>query len=171
MPDVTPPNIPLIKDVKFLDNYIKVNWIPNIESDLEGYEIYRKNKKDSSSFIKVNNLLIPKDIHVYKDRQTQPGNEYLYVIKARDNNGNISEPSKEFFAYNPTEKLSSKVLFNLEFNEKKKRVLLNWSLENSQIPVVGSVIYRSFEESHPKPFTKLIKENSYIDIIDFGKYT
>lgn len=171
MPDVTPPNIPLIKDVKFLDNYIKVNWMPNIEADLEGYEIYRKNKKDSSSFIKVNNLLIPKDIYVYKDRQTQPGNEYLYVIKARDINGNVSEPSKEFFAYNPTEKLSSKVLFNLEFNEKKKRVLLNWSLENSQIPVVGSVIYRSFEESHPKPFTKLIKENSYIDNIDFGKYT
>ena len=59
----------------------------------------------------------------------------------------------------------------LEFNEKKKRVTLNWSLENQEIPVIGSVVYRSFNDSFSKPYTKLINENSFIDNITFGSYT
>ena len=171
MPDVTPPNNPVITDAAFIDSYISVQWIPNIESDLEGYEIYRKSKNDSTEYKKINNLLIPKDIQKYKDRLTQPGEEYFYVLKARDINGNISDFSNKFFAYNPSEKLTSNVNFNLEFNEKKKRVTLNWSLENQEIPVIGSVVYRSFNDSFSKPYTKLINENSFIDNITFGSYT
>ena len=33
MPDVTPPNNPVITDATFIDSYISVQWIPNIESD------------------------------------------------------------------------------------------------------------------------------------------
>jgi hypothetical protein len=170
MPDVTPPNHPIIKNVEFKDGIIVISWMPNIENDLEGYNLFRKLKSDSSSFIKVNSQTIPKDITIYRDRQTSSETEYLYILKAIDVNGNISEPSKPFFGYNPIEKLTSKIILTSEINQRKKRVLLNWNLENNEIEVQGSVIYRSIDENILKPYSKLVQENSYIDDINPGLY-
>lgn len=170
MPDVTPPNHPIIKNVEFKDGIIVISWMPNIENDLEGYNLFRKLKSDSSSFIKVNSQTIPKDITIYRDRQTSSETEYLYILKAIDVNGNISEPSKPFFGYNPIEKLTSKIILTSELKQRKKRVLLNWNLENNEIEVQGSVIYRSTNENILKPYSKLINENSYIDDINPGLY-
>ncbi len=170
MPDVTPPNHPIIKNVEFNDGIIVISWMPNIENDLEGYNLFRKLKSDSSSFIKVNSQTIPKDITIYRDRQTSSETEYLYILKAIDVNGNISEPSKPFFGYNPIEKLTSKIILTSELNQRKKRVLLNWNLENNEIEVQGSVIYRSTDENILKPYSKLVQENSYIDDINPGLY-
>lgn len=170
MPDVTPPNHPIIKNVEFNDGIIVISWMPNIENDLEGYNLFRKLKSDSSSFIKVNSQTIPKDITIYRDRQTSSETEYLYILKAIDVNGNISEPSKPFFGYNPIEKLTSKIILTSELNQRKKRVVLNWNLENNEIEVQGSVIYRSTDENILKPYSKLVQENSYIDDINPGLY-
>ena len=170
MPDVTPPNHPVIKSINFKDKMMVIYWIPNIESDLEGYNLFRKLKNDSSDFKKVNNLIIPKDITSYRDRLTTPGKQYLYLVKAIDVNGNISLPSKEFFGYNPKEKLSTKLILNSTLNKKRKKVTLSWNLENSEIPLQGSIVLRSTDDNVLKPYTKLIQENSFIDNISPGKY-
>ena len=170
MPDVTPPNHPVIKSIDFKDNMMVIYWIPNIESDLEGYNLFRKLKNDSLDFRKINNLIIPKDITSYRDRLTTPGNEYLYLVKAIDVNGNISLPSKEFYGYNPKEKLSTKLILNSSLNKKRKKVTLSWNLENSEIPVQGSIVLRSTGDNVLKPYSKLIQENSFIDNISPGKY-
>ena len=170
MPDVTPPNHPVIKNVEFKNDIILISWIPNIENDLEGYNLYRKFKNDSTDFKKINNLTIPKDFSSYKDRQTMPGSEYLYVIKAIDVNGNISEPSKEFFGFNPIEKLTSKIILESELFEKKKRVILNWNLDNNSIPVQGSIVFRSIDNNVLKPYSKLIQEKTFVDNISPGSF-
>ena len=170
MPDVTPPNHPVIKSIDFKDKMMVIYWIPNIESDLEGYNLFRKLKNDSSDYKKINNLIIPKDITSYRDRLTTPGNEYLYLVKAIDVNGNISLPSKEFYGYNPNEKLSTKLILNSSLNKKRKKVTLSWNLENSEIPVQGSIVLRATGDNVLKPYSKLIQENSFIDNISPGKY-
>ena len=170
MPDVTPPNHPVIKSIDFKDKMMVIYWIPNIESDLEGYNLFRKLKNDSIDFKKVNNLTIPSDINSYRDRLTTPGKEYLYLVKAVDVNGNISLPSKEFFGYNPKEKLTTLLNLSSELNEKRKRITLLWNLENSEIPVQGSIVLRSTDDNVLKPYSKLIQENSFIDNITPGLY-
>ena len=170
MPDVTPPNHPVIKSIDFKDKMMVIYWIPNIESDLEGYNLFRKLKNDSTDFKKVNNLTIPRDINSYRDRLTTPGKEYLYLVKAVDVNGNISLPSKEFFGYNPKEKLTTLLNLSSELNEKRKRITLLWNLENSEIPVQGSIVLRSTDDNVLKPYSKLIQENSFIDNITPGLY-
>ena len=45
MPDVTPPEIPVIKNGISKDGIITIEWIKNVELDLKNYIIYRKNEK------------------------------------------------------------------------------------------------------------------------------
>ena len=170
MPDVTPPSSPVIKNIEFEDDNLIVNWISNVESDMMGYNLYRKLQSDSSSYNKVNNSLIPKSLNIYTDRSTSSAKHYLYKIEAVDVNGNVSEKSNAFLGVTPKEKIITEITLTKKIENRKKRIILNWNLKNDQLPLIGYVLYKSKDENILKPYTKMITELSFSEKLFSGTY-
>jgi fibronectin type 3 domain-containing protein/predicted SAM-dependent methyltransferase/subtilisin-like proprotein convertase family protein len=73
---------------------LKINWNPNKESDLEGYNIYRATTSGGYS-IPLNTSLIPKTKTSYTDATAVPKTNYYYVVRAVDKAGQESVNSNE----------------------------------------------------------------------------
>ena len=113
---------PVIKKIEFEDDNLIVNWISNVESDMMGYNLYRKLQSDSSSYNKVNNSLIPKSLNIYIDRSTSSAKHYLYKIEAVDVNGNVSEKSNAFFGVTPKEKIITEITLTKKIENRKNEL-------------------------------------------------
>jgi len=93
--DIIPPVQPGIKDIEITENQIIINWIKNIDSDLQGYHIYRKQSYDSiSGYEKINAQIIDGEVTRFADRWAEQNILYTYQLTAIDSNLNESEPSK-----------------------------------------------------------------------------
>ena len=69
MPDILPPVKPYIKNVYYDNRFIVVDWIKNVEPDLAGYNIYRKEKADTLEVMtKINAELISTLLNRFSDR-------------------------------------------------------------------------------------------------------
>jgi hypothetical protein len=170
MPDVTPPHNPVIKSVEFSEDNIIIEWIPNVETDLLGYDLYRKFKKDSI-YNKVNSLLIPANVIKYTDRTSKEGDQYHYSLKAIDINQNESSFSNQFFGENPKKKLTSSIKFETEkLNVKKKQIQLVWNLENPDLPIQGYVVFKENQNKLFLPYIKLSKNNTLVEKVSPGIY-
>ena len=95
MPDFTAPNAPFAKTLSVNDKkQISIEWMPNAEPDLAGYNIYRKSVRDtSSSFKKLNVKTLDRTSFRYTDRYAEEEILYAYFIEAVDSSGNISKNS------------------------------------------------------------------------------
>jgi len=170
MPDVTPPHNPVIKSVEFSEDNIIIEWTPNVETDLLGYDLYRKFKKDSI-YNKVNSLLIPANVIKYTDRTSKEGEQYQYSLKAIDINQNESSYSNQFFGENPKKKLTSSIKFETEkLNVKKKQIQLVWNLENPDLPIQGYVVFKENQNKLFLPYIKLSKNNTLVEKVSPGIY-
>ena len=83
------------KDLKVLStqNMIRLGWTANTESDLAGYNVYRKVKDASGSSTKLNSARITGVEH--QDTTAQLGVVYVYYVTAVDNGNNESQKSNE----------------------------------------------------------------------------
>ncbi len=70
--------------------FIDLVWTPNTESDLAGYNVYRREQSDP---VKLNSELVKAP--AFKDDGVQPGRTYIYSISAVDLRGNESPRSEE----------------------------------------------------------------------------
>ncbi len=95
MPDLQPPSKPFIKRIFQENETLIIEWIPNAESDLLSYDIYRTNMQDSS-IVHLNPSLVQNTI--FTDNQIQTNSLYRYFLTATDTAGNISPPSEYFYA-------------------------------------------------------------------------
>ncbi|MDC7288481.1 leucine-rich repeat protein [Blautia schinkii] len=89
--DRTPPAAPENFQVNGKNGYIELSWTQGAESDLDGYNIYRK-EGHGGNFAKVTSRLHQKN---YIDRTCTAGVEYFYAISAVDEAGNESVWSEE----------------------------------------------------------------------------
>tara|TARA_Y100000589_G_C27182049_1_gene641189 strand:- start:712 stop:2721 length:2010 start_codon:yes stop_codon:yes gene_type:complete len=170
MPDVIPPHSPVIKTVNFSDDNLIIEWIPNVETDLLGYNLYRKLKSDTT-YNKVNSYLIPSNLNSYTDRSTNQGEKYHYALKALDNNQNASSFSKPFYAENPKKKETTKIKFETaKLNTRKKQIQLVWNLQNSEIPIQGYVVFKEDQNNVFLPYVKLSKNNTLFEKVSPGIY-
>ncbi len=168
MPDVTPPHSPVIKSVKFIDDNIVIDWMQNIESDLLGYNIFRKLISDST-YNKVNSSLIPPSLSSYTDRSSKEGESYHYSLKAVDNNQNASSFSKSFYGENPKQKQTTQIKFVMaKLNTRKKQIQMEWELENSEIPFQGYVVFKEDKNNVLLPYVKLSKNNTLFEKVSPG---
>ena len=168
MPDVTPPHSPVIKNVKFIDDNIVIDWMQNIESDLLGYNIFRKLISDST-YNKVNSSLIPSSLSSYTDRSSKEGERYHYSLKAVDNNQNASSFSKSFYGENPKQKQTTQIKFiTAKLNTRKKQIQMEWELENSEIPFQGYVVFKEDQNNVLLPYVKLSKNNTLFEKVSPG---
>jgi len=71
--------------------FVDLTWAPNTESDLAGYNIYRR--EDSSPAVRINTALV--NTPSYRDSEVVPGHKYYYAAAAVDLRGNESPHSAE----------------------------------------------------------------------------
>ena len=88
--DSTPPLPPVGIYSIALDNAVDLSWIPNQETDLNGYKIYV-----SSSYNGRYDLIGVSTRASFTDRGVRNGNKYYYAVTAYDFSGNESELSKD----------------------------------------------------------------------------
>lgn len=155
MPDVIPPKQPIISGVNYVDEKVAVSWIPNVDGDLSGYELFRTNGDDSLATTQVNINIIPKSVTEYADRNVEAGVTYYYYVIAKDNNGNNSVPSPRFKILIPKEKAQLAIeVEKATFVKSKQQVVLQWvGPENTEMR--GYVIYKQDEYGSMKPISGL----------------
>jgi fibronectin type 3 domain-containing protein len=93
--DIFPPAVPLSVEAVFAGSgqqgFIDLIWTPVTDSDLAGYNVYRRD--EGSTAVKVNPELVK--IPAFRDLQVVPGKKYLYSVSAVDARGNESGRSAE----------------------------------------------------------------------------
>jgi len=71
--------------------FVDLNWAPNMESDLAGYNVFRR--LEGGEPAKLNQQLVP--VPSFRDGNVLPGKTYLYSVSAVDARGNESLHSPE----------------------------------------------------------------------------
>ena len=71
--------------------FIDLTWAPNLESDLAGYNVFRR--VEGGQFKKLNQQLVPTSS--FRDENVEPGKKYIYSVSAVDLRGNESQRSAE----------------------------------------------------------------------------
>ena len=71
--------------------FVDLNWAPNMESDLAGYNVFRR--VGAGEPVKLNQQLVP--VPSYRDDSVVPGKSYMYSVSAVDARGNESPRSPE----------------------------------------------------------------------------
>jgi hypothetical protein len=93
--DIYPPSDPTGLQAVFSSvgqkPFVDLSWAPNMESDLAGYNVFRRS--GSGQALKINKQLVP--VPSYRDDTVVPGTTYYYSVSAVDLRGNESGRSPE----------------------------------------------------------------------------
>ena len=175
MPDVIAPVQPFIKDIVITENnYLQIQWIPNVDLDLKGYNIFRELATDSlKNKEKLNESLLSPMVKHFTDRWVEQGIKYNYYLEAIDSSGNKSEYSNPFPGKLPILKpeIGNKVIKYINVKNKKNYNLIRWEI-NPEDGYLGTIVYRKEEGGVYRPLTGLMQINKFKDndIIPSGIY-
>lgn len=93
--DVYPPAVPGGLQAVFSgvgqQPFVDLTWAPNTESDLAGYNVYRR--EQNGAWTRINSALAPTP--AYHDANVAAGRTYFYAVTAVDVRGNQSARSPE----------------------------------------------------------------------------
>jgi uncharacterized protein len=89
--DVFPPAPPQGLTALYTEGAVELVWNANLEPDLAGYKVYRRDA--GKPFQPVNKELLRTPI--YRDSAVEPQRHYFYQVTAVDLSGNESKPSAE----------------------------------------------------------------------------
>ena len=90
--DVYPPPVPAGLSAVYTGQSVELIWTADVEADLAGYNVYRR--EEGGPFQKINKepLITP----IFRDSSAQAERSYFYRVTAVDLTGNESAPSEEF---------------------------------------------------------------------------
>ncbi|MCH7535354.1 MAG: hypothetical protein IH948_06350, partial [Bacteroidetes bacterium] len=165
MPDVTPPAKPFIKNIVQQERKLIIQWIPNVEPDLLGYQLFKRSTI-SEEWEQENISLIPPTSSQYTDRDIVDGVLYEYRIVAKDSTENLSAKSNLFpfkvaFAGQKNELAPA---LSLKYTRRKNKVQLVWKHEQiDKSELKGYVVFRKPKERRYEKLTPLMKERLYND--------
>jgi hypothetical protein len=164
MPDVSGPMEPVIKNVVSDSTKAVITWLPNVDIDLAGYNLFRQLGGDSMTLTKVNYNLIPSGVVIYNDRGLKQGTGYDYFLEALDSSGNKSRKSSSFFTKTISNKKTGNIrLLTTKYNVRKEVLALEWKADANE-EIKGVVIYRQPSAELPfKAITGLIPDD-HIDV-------
>jgi fibronectin type 3 domain-containing protein len=101
--DVFPPAVPSGLQAVFSrvgqQSFIDLNWNPNADPDLAGYNVYRRSEQAQP--VKINSDLVKTP--TFRDESVQPGMKYFYSVSAVDLRHNESARSPEASEIVPTQ--------------------------------------------------------------------
>ena len=162
MPDIIPPVKPLLKRLTNTEQTILIEWIPNKDADLRGYDLYRSTNK--GSYAKINKEHISLKETKYTDKNIESAAHYFYYLIAIDSANNFSQPSNVIEGYNNFGMLDSGPKdLKAKYREDKKDIHLSWK-QNSPKEAFTYLIYKK-EEGNPQmaPLSGQVKNNEYYD--------
>lgn len=171
--DGIPPAVPTGVQISYAyDGEILIEWIPNAEIDLKGYNVYRKTNKTDFVFI----TFTPNSY--WFDDSLSYDEEYFYGISAVDIWSEESQRSAEVSAipinrFNPQK--PRYITINARNWEGKISVFLNWEL-SIESDIAGYNVYRSLNPSFTADsnnfvgFTRDIQFNDTTNILFYKDY-
>lgn len=165
LPDVTGPEQPYIKQIKYSEEQIEIFWTPNVDKDLAGYHVYRSDSLLPLHFERINQNLIPNDMNRYVDRNHEPGKRYLYYLKAEDIQGN-SSPASVAILTGPVRSpavVDGKIKLVMK-TKRDKQNTLSWVVSEGKWR--GYMLYRGESPSELRPYTGLLSPDtrSFTDV-------
>ena len=161
--DGIPPAVPTGVQISYAsDGEILIEWIPNTEIDLKGYNVYRRTSKTDYAYLTftVNRY--------WFDDSLSYDEKYSYKISSVDIWGGESQMSAEVYA-TPSNQFPPVGPRYLNINarnwEGKISVFLNWE-PNNESDVAGYNVYRSLSSSFTADSTNLVGYTSDIQFND-----
>ncbi|MCU1308993.1 MAG: Fibronectin, type [Candidatus Angelobacter sp.] len=94
-PPARPSGLQAVYSALDTRKFIDLTWTPNEESDLAGYNVYRKDGENIAP-VRINTELVKTPS--FRDENVAAGNNYIYSVTAVDARGNespMSEPAQE----------------------------------------------------------------------------
>jgi subtilisin family serine protease/fibronectin type 3 domain-containing protein len=133
-PDTTPPNAPAGLAATAGDGQVVLDWTDNVEPDLAGYRVYRRNPDGTWSFIST------APTSAYMQTGLTNGTSYTYRVTALDATGNESVPSLEASA-TPVDRTAPAAPSALMATPGDGHVALDWP-DNAEADLDGYRVYR-----------------------------
>ncbi|MFT5912138.1 MAG: fibronectin type 3 domain-containing protein [Paraglaciecola sp.] len=159
MPDIYPPTAPFLKSLVKTDLSINLEWLPALDADVLGYELFRNEGIDSSNFQKIHPEILTVEIHHFEDVNIKKGKNYQYRVRALDEDGNASEYSNIYTistlrdkkAGNSTNKLS------LNYSKKHQQITVKWKpIKDANLK--GSMVYRKADNGRYLPVSPMLPD-------------
>lgn len=165
LPDPMPPQAPTLKAIRKDGEGIRIVWLPNMETDLDGYLVYRSTRETGPDSIWKALTLRPlsaKDT-AFSDRDIEPGQAYYYSVAALDNSGNRSVRSAPFMGSVTTMRLRAVPQeLAIKHGRGKSEATLTWTLPKTD-DVIGCMVYRKQGKDAFLPISGLLQEGKAID--------
>lgn len=166
MPDITPPVQPVIIGVIPKGDYMQVEWMPNRELDLLGYNLYR-GTDSIKNHVKINSLLISPTVTKFTDRNISADTLYYYSLQAIDSAKNCSKISQPYAGVTPTSAASTDLSEINKFTAKKiilsKGTKLQWTVTKSSSFIGYTIFRRQSVNDEPLRLSDMLMENKLID--------
>ncbi len=142
LPDVIPPEAPVLKKASSTTINVIVEWLPFFEDDFESCEVYRFNKTAGDQDWKKLTTLDDENQLSYKDNTVEPNTDYQYKIRASDDTGNWSEFSNIYNVRTKPDNTPAEGAnkISTSYQKKKKEVTIKW--KENEPNRKGSVVFR-----------------------------
>jgi hypothetical protein len=89
--DTFPPAAPRALSAIYAAGAVELVWTANVEPDLAGYNVYRREEGSPAEWLNPETLRTP----IFRDAGVTAGHKYLYYVTAVDLANNESAPSEE----------------------------------------------------------------------------
>lgn len=161
IPDNIPPAQPFLTAPEISDAGILINWMANVDEDLETWQLIRLSEEDSAGF------LLEPEATSYLDEAALPGVSYEYQLIAKDINGNLSPPSTgiSVVAEGTDERIFDGILpanIEIKYAKKEKQIQLSWTQvfnDNN----LGVVVYKGASADDMRPYSGKLRTTGFSD--------
>lgn len=161
IPDETAPQAPFMKAPLVGEDVITLEWMQNVDSDLEAWLIHRQAAEDTII------IEVAPEMTRYVDTDVSAGKTYRYVMEARDIQGNVSPRSNVVELVAPgIDKSIFKGIepksISLKFVKKSKNVTLDWTQTfNGQN--LGVIVYKGTDKDDLRPYSGRLQQAGFTD--------
>ena len=165
LPDIVPPGPPFLTGIQLDGEALFLTWLPNLESDLAGYQVYRATSETTpdSLWEQVNRRMLSSRDTSWRDLDCEAGQPYYYRITALDDAGNQSDRSDVYQGVVNKKRLKAvpKAL-EVTFKKKTKTAFLTWEApENDKL--IGFMVYRKQADQSYFPVSGLLQTKEFQD--------
>ncbi|MBP6235759.1 MAG: hypothetical protein KA536_06445 [Saprospiraceae bacterium] len=164
LPDIIPPNSPIIQKLEQLSDSLKINWRNSNSKDVVSQSLFRREINNEETWTKIFEFDSSYQYTQYYDVKLKVGGIYAYTMTATDDAGLESKPIdkkeiqikalvKEFI---PFEKI------NYEIIDDGKRLKLSW-LCNDPDDLVSVLVYKGFDKEKLNRYEEVKVPIFYLD--------